>query len=175
MKKIAFLALAGLMTFEASATTVMTEVGASFSREKVDLGTPTMEPFNRSSEVNPHLMVGVYRPAGDGLLGVGLDWDRSNGRNLLGLRALDYHYPLGDSFEVHGFLGGARLSDTRPAYGYYYGAGVSYKLPYQGWSIGLDFRKADELARDKEPSDPAGRQDVYFDIQSATLSIQKRF
>ncbi|EKE77464.1 hypothetical protein [Gallaecimonas xiamenensis] len=169
------MALFCLAASQASATTFLTEAGASISRERIDPGSPGLEPYNESTEITPHLMAGAYRTAGQGLLGVALDLDRSNGSTLLGLRALDYRYPLWNNLEVHGFLGGARLDDTRPAYGYYYGFGASYRLPSKSWSIGLDFRGADKMARDKEPGEPTGRQDIYFDVYSLTLSIQKRF
>ncbi len=68
-----------------------------------------------------------------------------------------------------------------PAYGYYLGAGVQWRNILPKLDLGLDWRYADKVARDKllptdaDPARPSVRPDVFYDITSFSLSASYRF
>ena len=55
------------------------------------------------------------------------------------------------------FFGAARLDLATPAYGYYLGTGVQVKELWPSWSLAIDLRYGDKIARDNVlPTDPQG-------------------
>ncbi len=75
------------------------------------------------------------------------------------------------------FAGAARLDLDTPAYGYYLGGGVQIKELWPRWSLGLDLRFGDKLARDNLlPSDPqGGRPDNFYDLSGLTIYLSRGF
>ena len=53
------------------------------------------------------------------------------------------------------FAGAARLDLATPAFGYYLGGGVQFKELWPSWTLAVDVRLGDKIARDSLlPSDP---------------------
>jgi hypothetical protein len=91
---------------------------------------------------------------------------------------LDYRYRFDNPLALSVFLGAARYDLATPAYGYYLGAGLQWRNLFKHVDLGVDYRYADKVARDKLlPSDPAPepRPDEFFDISGTSLSISYRF
>lgn len=129
-------------------------------------------------QTGAHFAIGARRAVSKhNDLGVRLELDDIDGRLLLGFRAVDYRYRFEGPLAVGAFLGAARYDLATPAYGIYGGIGAQWRDVLPGWDLGLDFRYAMKVARDRLlPSDPASaRPDLFYDIDSATLSISRRF
>ena len=76
------------------------------------------------------------------------------------------------------FAGAARLDLDTPAHGWYLGGGVELKDLWPRWSLALDLRIGDKLARDNVlPSDPQGgdRPDSFYDLRGFSLYLSRRF
>ncbi|WP_129775484.1 capsule assembly Wzi family protein [Peristeroidobacter soli] len=149
-----------------------------------DLGPPPVsDPQQTSSEWTPHIGIGARRSVSSRSdLGVRLEFDRIDDHMLLAVRALDYRYRTQGPLAFSAFLGAARYDVATPAYGYYFGAGVQWRNILPKLDLGLDYRYADKVSRDKLlpgdfGADPARelRPDVFYDITSYTLSASYRF
>ena len=129
--------------------------------------------------IAPHFAIGARRAVSDRSdLGVRAEIDDIDGDLLLSVRALDYRYRLRNPLAFTLFLGASRLNAATPAYGYYFGAGVQWRNLLPGIDLNLDARYADKIARDKVlPSDPpiVLREDIFYDVSGATLSLSYRW
>jgi hypothetical protein len=88
---------------------------------------------------------------------------------------------------ISAFLGAARYDLATPAYGYYLGAGLQWRDILPGFDLGLDWRYADKVARDRfdpeeipsdadtAPDETDTRPDSFYDISSYSLSLSYRF
>jgi hypothetical protein len=103
--------------------------------------------------------------------------DEIDGSTLIGVRAVDYRYRVGDKLAFSLFAGAARYGVATAAYGYYGGVGAQWRDIIDGIDLGLDVRASDKIARDALlPSDPASVWgDVYYQIYSANLYLSYRF
>lgn len=139
----------------------------------------TMLKEKTSMEFTPHIGIGARRSVSSRSdLGVRAEFDRIDDHMLIAVRALDYRYRTHGPLAFSGFLGAARYDLATPAYGYYFGAGVQWRDILPGFDLGLDWRYADKVARDKLlPTDPAPepRPDAFYDINSYSLSLSYRF
>jgi hypothetical protein len=106
-----------------------------------------------------------------------VELDDIDGDLLLAVRALDYRRHLTDRFAVTAFLGAARLDLATPAYGYYLGTGVQLKELWPSWSLSVDLRYGDKIARDNVlPSDPqGGKNDNFYDLSGVSVYLSRRF
>jgi hypothetical protein len=144
---------------------------------------PKSDPQQKTSDVTPHLGLGARRSVSSRSdLGVRIEFDNIDDHMLLSVRAIDYRYRTQGPLAFSGFLGASRYDVATPAYGYYLGAGVQWRNILPKLDLGLDWRYADKVARDKLlPSDtgpdPARelRPDVFYDISSFSLSASYRF
>jgi hypothetical protein len=126
-----------------------------------------------------HFAIGARRAVSERSdLGVRAELDDIDGNRMLSVRALDYRYRFRNPLAVSVFLGASHLDLATPAYGYYYGAGVQWRNLLPNIDVGLDLRYGDKIARDKVlPSDPPStkREDAFYDVTGATLSVSYRW
>ncbi len=101
----------------------------------------------------------------------------STARALIGVRALDYRYRIGEKLALTAFAGAARYDAATPAYGYYGGIGAQWRNVVSGFDLSLDLRATDKIARDAIlPTDPQSIWgDVIYRIYSANLYLSYRF
>jgi hypothetical protein len=130
-----------------------------------------------TSETGLHLGAGLRRELASGSIGARVELDDIDGDLLLAVRALDYRRHLTDRFAVTAFLGAARLDLATPAYGYYLGTGVQLKELWPSWSLSVDLRYGDKIARDNVlPSDPqGGKNDNFYDLSGVSVYLSRRF
>lgn len=157
---------------------VFVDVGASMSDVEIDLEADT--PTTTSERTtNVHFGIGARRRlSAHQDLGVRLEFDEVDGSGLIGLRALDYRYRFAGPIALSGFVGAARYDLATPAYGFYAGAGASWRDVFPGWDLSLEgayvFKAArDKLTADDPPIDP--RPDEFYDIRRVTLQVSRKF
>ncbi|HEY7673443.1 MAG TPA: hypothetical protein VIC71_14630 [Gammaproteobacteria bacterium] len=125
-----------------------------------------------------HVGIGVRRAAGEKSdIGARLELDDVDSNLYIAIRAVDYRRHVSENMAVGFFLGAARLDLETPAYGYYWGGGVTLKELLRDWDFGVELRSGDNLARDNLlPSDPqGGSPDNFHDVLSLTLYLSRSF
>jgi hypothetical protein len=154
------------------------DAGVNASNVLIRLGDGS-DKRSTSTQVAPHIGLGARRQVSSNSdLGVRLELDRVEDNTLLAVRALDYRYRFDSPLALSVFVGAARYDLATPAYGYYLGAGFQWRNLFKHVDVGVDYRYADKVARDKLlPSDPATepRPDEFFDISGTAFSITYRF
>ena len=131
-----------------------------------------------STSGSAHVGIGVRRAVGERSdIGVRLELDSIDSDLYLAVRAVDYRRHVSENVAVGFFLGVARLDLATPAYGYYWGAGVTLEELLQRWDLGIDLRLGDNLARDNLlPSDPqGGSPDNFHEVSSLSFYLSRRF
>ncbi|HYM42638.1 MAG TPA: capsule assembly Wzi family protein, partial [Steroidobacteraceae bacterium] len=129
----------------------------------------------------PHLGLGARRAvSADNDLGVRLELDQVQSHSLIGVRAVDYRHRFGDTFALGLFAGVDRYDLATPAYSVYGGFGAEWRDllgALRGWSLGLDFRYGQNIARDHVlPGDLRGpRPESFYKISSGVLYLSRRF
>jgi len=130
----------------------------------------------------PHFGLGARRAVSTyGDLGVRLELDEVDSHSLIGVRAVDYRYRYSDNFALGLFAGVDRYDLATPAYSLYGGFGAEWRnLPgaaLRGWSLGLDLRYGQNIARDHVlPGDLSGpRPESFYKISSAVLYLSRHF
>ena len=155
---------------------VFMDLGVHGTHVEADVATFTR---TTTSESGLHLGLGVRRELANGSIGARAELDDIDGDLLLAVRALDYRRHLTQRFAVTAFLGAARLDLATPAYGYYLGTGVQIKELLPSWTLGVDLRYGDKIARDNLlPSDPPptnGRDDNFYDLSGIAVYLSRRF
>jgi hypothetical protein len=152
------------------------DVGANASR--IEAKIANIDDTVDTSSGGLHVGIGARRKIGtSGDIGVRLELDSVDSDLFLAVRALDYRRHVSERLAVGFFLGAARLDLATPAYGYYLGAGVTFKEVLPRWDLGLDLRFGDEVARDNLlPTDPqGGSPDNFHDVTSLGLYLSYRF
>jgi opacity protein-like surface antigen len=167
-------ALAAVLCAAEARADLFVDIGVHGTHVEADVATFTR---TTTSESGVHLGVGLRRELANGSIGARLELDDIDGNALLAVRALDYRRHLTQRFAVTAFLGAARLDLATPAYGYYLGTGVELKDLWPNWSVGLDLRYGDKIARDNLlPSDPqGGKNDNFYDLSGISLYLSRRF
>jgi len=160
---------------------VFVDVGASVSEVHIDL-QPELPKTTTSPGASPHLGLGARRAVSEkNDLGVRVEFDQVDSHSLVGVRAIDYRHRYTNSFALDLFLGVDRYNLATPAYSIYGGLGLEWLdfLPraLPKWGLGLDFRYAQNIARDHVlASDPPGsRPDSFYKIDTAVLYLSRRF
>jgi hypothetical protein len=130
-----------------------------------------------TSESGLHLGVGLRRELANGSIGARVELDDVGGDALLAVRAFDYRRHLTERLAVSAFLGAARLDLATPAYGYYFGTGVQFKDLLPSWTLSVDLRYGDKIARDNLlPTDPqGGKPDNFYDLSGIAVYLSRRF
>jgi hypothetical protein len=152
---------------------VFLDIGLHGTHVEADVATFTRVT---TSESGVHLGAGLRRELTSGSIGARVELDDIDGDLLLAVRALDYRRHLTRRFAVTAFLGAARLDLATPAYGYYFGTGVQLKELWPSWSLAVDLRYGDKIARDNLlPSDPQRGTDNFYDLSGVSVYLSRRF
>jgi hypothetical protein len=156
---------------------VFVDVGMNVNKVRTDLqrGLPLT-----SSQwgFDPHFGVGARRAvSANNDLGVRLELDEVDGHSLIGVRPVDYRYRFSEHFALGLFAGVARYNLATPAYSMYAGIGSQWRDILPKWDLGIDFRYAQNVARDHVlASDPQGlRPESFYKIETGLLYISRRF
>ena len=128
----------------------------------------------------PHFAIGARRAVTENNdLGVRVEVDQVDGHNLIGVRPFDYRRRFGDWLGVGLFAGVARYDLATPAYSLYAGLGVQWRNVIPKWDVGVDFRYAQNVARDHLLASDAPiagpRPDSFYKIESGLFYISRRF
>jgi hypothetical protein len=178
MSNTRFVAIAGTAAVILSAADARADVFLDFGVQGMHVEAD-VATFTRvtTSESGVHLGAGVRRELTNGSIGARVELDDVNGDLLLAVRALDYRRHLTERFAVTAFLGAARLDLSTPAFGFYLGTGVELKELWPSWSLAIDVRYGDKIARDNLlPTDPqGGRDDNFYDLSGIAVYLSKRF
>ena len=154
-------------------------VDAGYNTYETTVTVDEFEPRPTSSGSGAHVGIGVRRAVSDRTdLGMRLELDRIDDAYMLAVRGVDYRYRLWGPLAVSAFLGAARYDLATPAYGYYFGAGITWRDVLPHFDIGIDARYADKVSRDKLlPTDPvfAQRNDIFYDVKSAVLYLSRKW
>jgi len=172
--RLASAAAAAMLLAAGARAEVFLDVGLHGTHVEADVTTFTRVT---TTESGLHLGLGVRRELARGSIGARAELDDVDGDLLLAVRALDYRRHLTQRFAVTAFLGAARLDLATPAYGYYLGAGVQLKELWPSWSLALDLRYGDKIARDNLlPRDPqGGKNDNFYDLSGIAVYLSRRF
>jgi hypothetical protein len=126
----------------------------------------------------PHLALGARRAVStNNDLGVRLEYDQIDGHALVGVRALDYRYRFDGPIALGLFAGAARYNLATPAFSVYFGAGAQWRDIITNWDLNLEFKHAQNLARDHVlATDPQGtRPDSFYKVDGGVLFLTRRF
>jgi len=161
-----------------NAVEAFVDAGITGQRTRIDLadaGARETQP----RAFSPHIGIGARRAVTQALdVGMRLELDDIDGNLLLSIRAIDLRYRLNGPLALTAFGGAARYDLATPAYGFYAGVGVQWRNVAPGWDVGLEARYAIKVARDSllpEDAAPLERNDNFYDIVAATLSLSRRF
>jgi hypothetical protein len=155
---------------------IFVDLGAGYNH--VDAKIANIDDRITTKDGSLHLGVGARRLVGERSdVGVRLEFDTINSESFMAVRAIDYRRHVSELLAVGFFLGAARYDLATPAYGYYVGAGVSFKEILPRWDLGVDFRLGDKVARDNVlPSDPqGGSPDNFYDVTGLSVYLSYRF
>jgi Capsule assembly protein Wzi len=158
-------------------TELFVDAGANANRVIVNL-EPTLPTTTSSVAFGPHFAIGARRAVSENNdLGVRIEDDQVDGHNLLGVRPVDYRYRFGDTFALGLFAGVNRYDLATPAYSLYAGIGGQWRNVLPKWDIGVDFRYAQNIARNHVlATDVQGvRPDSFYKIESVIGYITRRF
>ena len=153
------------------------DAGVTVNRVRTDVqkGIPIT---TSNAGVDPHIGLGARRAvSANNDLGVRVEFDEADGHSLIGVRALDYRHRFSDHLALNLFAGAARYNVATPAYGIYFGLGMSWRDLLPKWDLSLDARHVQNAARDHIlASDPSGvRPDSFYKVESGLLYLSRRF
>jgi hypothetical protein len=156
---------------------VFVDAGANANKVRTDLDKGI--PITTSQlAFGPHFGLGARRAVSDSNdLGVRAEFDQVDGHLLIGLRPIDYRHRFDGPFALDLFAGIARYNVETPATSVYGGIGGQWRDVLPSWDLNLDFRYAQNLARDHVlASDVQGvRPETFYKIESTTLYLSRRF
>jgi hypothetical protein len=156
---------------------VFVDAGANANKVRTDLEKGI--PITTSQlAYGPHFGLGARRAVSENNdLGVRAEIDQVDGHLLIGLRPLDYRHRFDGPFAINVFGGVARYNVETPATSMYAGVGGQWRDVMPSWDLNLDFRYAQNLARDHVlASDVQGvRPETFYKIESATLYVSRHF
>ena len=162
---------------DAHGAEVFVDAGMNVNQVRASL-QPTIPATTSKWGFDPHIGVGARRAvSANNDLGVRVEADQVDGHSLLGVRAIDYRYRFSQHFALGLFAGVARYNLATPAYSQYAGLGALWRNVLPKWDVGIDFRYAQNVARDHLlASDPRGpRPDSFYKIETGLLYLSRRF
>jgi hypothetical protein len=153
------------------------DAGVNLNQVKTDLQKGL--PITTSNwATGPHVAIGARRAVTDyGDLGVRVEFDQVQGHGLIGIRPLDWRYRVTDSLAFGAFAGVARYDLATPAYSLYGGLGAQWLGILPKIDLGVEYRYAQNIARDHLlPDDPGGvRPESFYKIQTGVVYLSRRF
>ncbi len=156
---------------------VFVDAGVNANKVRTDLEKGI--PITTSQlAYGPHFGLGARRAVSDSNdLGVRAEIDQVDGHLLIGLRPLDYRHRFDGPIAINVFGGVARYNVETPATSMYAGLGAQWRDVVPSWDLNLDFRYAQNLARDHVlASDVQGvRPETFYKVESATLYVSRHF
>jgi hypothetical protein len=156
---------------------VFVDAGMNVNKVRSDL-EPGIPVTSSKWGFDPHIGVGARRAVStNNDLGVRVEFDEVDGHSLIGVRPIDYRYRFSEHFAVSVFAGVARYNLATPAYSVYAGLGAQWRNILPKWDLGVDFRYAQNVARDHVlASDPQGpRPESFYKIETGLLYLSRRF
>jgi hypothetical protein len=153
------------------------DAGMNVNRVHTDTAAAVPPTWSKSG-FDPHFGLGARRAVtANNDLGVRVEVDEVDGHSLLGVRAIDDRYRISNHFAVSLFAGVARYNVATPAYSLYGGFGAQWRNILPKWDLGLDFRYAQNVARDHVlKSDLQGiRPETFYKIETGLLYLSRRF
>jgi hypothetical protein len=168
-------AAAAMASTQTASADAFFDVGINATRVEADIATlPAKET---STDSGWHLGAGLRRELARGSIGARIELDDIDGDRLLAVRPLDYRRHVSQRFALTAFAGAARLDLATPAYGYYLGGGVQLNRFLREWTLAVDLRLGDKIARDNLlPSDPqGGRPDNFYDLTGVAVYFSRGF
>jgi hypothetical protein len=159
-------------------TEVFVDGGVNTSRLEYDPSDKGATPQRDVSTSGAHVALGVRRAVtGRSDIGTRVELDTVDGSTMVGVRAIDYRYRIGEKLALGVFIGAARYDAATAAYGYYGGIGATWRNVLRGIDLGLDLKATDKMARDAlledDPRSVWG--DVIYNTQSAQLYLTYKF
>ena len=157
---------------------VFVDGGVNVTRLKFNPSDKGATPERNVTTTGPHVAIGVRGSVSERSdFGTRVELDAIDGSTLIGVRAIDYRYRVGEKVAFSFFAGAARYGVATAAYGYYGGVGAQWRDVVSGVDLNLDVRASDKIARDALlPSDPASVWgDVLYQLYSANLYLSYRF
>ena len=165
------------ISHRADGAELFVDAGVNANRVSVDLSN-VLPKYVTPLQFAPHVGFGARRKVSQHSdLGVRVEADDIRGHAFVAVRALDYRYRFRGPLAWNVFLGAARYAVATPAYGWYLGTGVQWREVLPGWDLGLDYRYGVKIARQHDlPTDPpSNRPDSFYDINSLSLYISRKF
>jgi hypothetical protein len=156
---------------------VFVDAGVNANQVKINV-EPNLAVTTTPVKFGPHFAVGARRAVSDSNdLGARVELDQVDDHLLIGLRALDYRHRFDNPLAFSLFAGVARYNLDTPATSLYGGMGGQWRNIMRKWDLDLDFRYAQNVARDHVlPTDVQGvRAESFYKIESATLYLSRRF
>jgi hypothetical protein len=152
-------------------------IDIGFNATNVEADIATLPETVESDVSGLHLGGGFRRELAQGSIGARIELDDLDGDLLLAVRALDYRRHLSERFALTAFAGAARLDLDTPAHGWYLGGGLQIKDLLPRWSLSIDLRIGDKLARDNVlATDPqGGRPDNFYDLTGFGVYLSRGF
>jgi hypothetical protein len=157
---------------------IFVDGGLNVSRLEFDPSDKGATPARNVTTTGPHVAIGVRGAVSDHSdFGTRVELDEIDGNTMIGVRALDYRYRIGEKLALTAFVGAARYGVATAAYGYYGGVGAQWREILDRVDLGLELRASDKIARDAVlPNDPPSVWgDVIYQIYSANLFLSYRF
>lgn len=154
------------------------DAGLNVTRLEFDPSDKGLTPQREVSTTGPHVAIGVRGAVSRRSdIGTRIELDDIDGRTMIGVRAVDYRFRLGEKLALTAFAGAARYDAETAAYGYYGGIGAQWRDVVSGFDLSLDLRATDKVTRDAIlPTDPASVWgDVFYQFYSANLYLSYRF
>jgi hypothetical protein len=154
------------------------DAGINVNRVRTDTGVAAMPATWSNIGFDPHFGLGARRAvSANNDLGVRAEVDEVDGHLLLGVRALDYRYRFSEHFAAGLFAGVARYNVATPAYSMYGGLGAQWRNILPKWDLSLDWRYAQNVARDHVlATDVQGiRPETFYKIETGLLYLSRRF
>ena len=162
---------------DAHGAELFVDAGMSVSKVRADVQQGIPIPTSKWG-FGPHIGVGARRAvSANNDLGVRLEVDEADHHSLIGVRAVDYRYRFSEHFALGLYAGVARYNLATPAYSLYAGLGSQWRNILPKWDLGIDFRYAQNVARDHVlASDPQGvSPDSFYKIETGLLYLSRRF
>ena len=154
------------------------DAGANVTRLEFDPSDKGATPQREETTSGPHVAIGVRGAVSQRSdIGTRVEIDEVDGLTMIGVRAIDYRYRIGEKLALTAFAGATRYDAETAAYGYYGGIGAQWRDVISGFDLNLDLRATDKVARDALlPTDPASVWgDVIYQFYSANVYLSYRF